>query len=205
MTVNAALLWVATLVPESEALVRPTANVPADLRPVRVTGPSDEQMATECRRHFFGDPLLRDLPLGITVRAGVVFLSGKVPDEGRRDHALRIAATTFGTKDVRNQLMVKEPARLVVKTIPGDGRLPAFSVATRTMPLTDEFTAWKPGRLGAATPRAEGQPRVMTPMVPAEPTSSVVTKPLAKPAPMGEALTVEEWEALRRTASNNGR
>jgi hyperosmotically inducible protein len=72
---------------------------------------SDASISMKLRTQYADDRSLENAHIALTTTDGVVTISGTVPSERARDHALASARTTAGVKAVRAKLEVVPPHR----------------------------------------------------------------------------------------------
>ena len=78
--------------------------------------PSDDTISTGIKAKLYSEPLLKSSPLDVTVKDGIVTLSGQVPDDAVRLAAQRIASTTPGVKTVVDQTTLSQPPQAAMAT-----------------------------------------------------------------------------------------
>jgi osmotically-inducible protein OsmY len=67
---------------------------------------SDGWVTAKVKSKFVGDKLLKGSDISVSTTGGIVTLTGTVPTEAGRDHAIAVAKETKGAKDVVDQLTV---------------------------------------------------------------------------------------------------
>lgn len=62
----------------------------------------DATLSLKAKAALQGDPSLSSLPLQVTVKQGVVTLSGEVASEEDRQHAIEVLSTVDGVKSIKS-------------------------------------------------------------------------------------------------------
>lgn len=70
---------------------------------------TDAVLVSTVRQRLAEDPALRTADLDVSVRDGVVTLTGSVERETSRERAARLARDVQGVRDVRNLIRVRAP------------------------------------------------------------------------------------------------
>jgi len=99
------------------AIAAPLAAVPAAAG-TRTTAQEihDAWITTKIQAEYFVDPALKAHDIAVSSDHGLVTLAGAVPDRQTRDHAVLVARSTSGVKDVVDMLTIgAEPAATDVK------------------------------------------------------------------------------------------
>lgn len=68
---------------------------------------SDEAIIGTAKAALSADAQLARLPISVSVKKGVVMLSGEVPSAEAGDRAVQMVAAVAGVKEVKNDLKVK--------------------------------------------------------------------------------------------------
>lgn len=100
---------------EAEKLAGNTRGVQRVVNEIQVGGSrsagervTDAWIVTKIKSKLTADPELNPLNIDVDSRQGVVYLSGRVKNEGHRQEAEDLARNTRGVKDVRNELTIRE-------------------------------------------------------------------------------------------------
>lgn len=67
---------------------------------------SDGWITAKVKSKFVGNKLLKGSDISVSTKSGIVTLTGTVPTEAGRDHAIAVAKETKGAKDVVDQLTI---------------------------------------------------------------------------------------------------
>ncbi|MDC8757880.1 BON domain-containing protein [Janthinobacterium fluminis] len=68
---------------------------------------TDEAITSSAKAALGADPQLAALPVSVSVKKGVVLLSGEVPSAEAGDRVVQLVASVAGVKEVKNDLKVK--------------------------------------------------------------------------------------------------
>lgn len=85
------------------AIASPAASTPVPTK-------DDTAVATQIEHRLSADRDVNAQTITIDVRGGIVTLSGRVPGEDAKRKAGTLAAAVPGVTDVRNEIMVGDPA-----------------------------------------------------------------------------------------------
>jgi BON domain len=81
--------------------------------------PSDDNIATSIRQDLMSNIVTMGLSSvwkdGVSVKAGVVTLSGAVPDEAYKNVCQKVAADTYGVKSVVNNIKVHSELDAIIR------------------------------------------------------------------------------------------
>lgn len=75
--------------------------------PVAATAQADETIQMSAKAAIGADAQSATLPVSVSVRKGVVILSGEVPSAEAGDRVVQIVASVSGVREVKNELRVK--------------------------------------------------------------------------------------------------
>jgi len=177
--------------------------------------PSDDTISTGIKAKLYSEPLLKSSPLDISVKNGIVTLSGQVPDDAARLVAQRIASTTPGVKTVVDQTTLSQPPQATMATPatvsepkrpakPAKATSkPAPSAVPPPSPSEDASVAAPtsdPGPLsdGAKEKVAEARPSAPVPAPPPPPQPVTVT------IPDGSIVTVRTIDSIDSSVNHAG-
>ncbi|MGB6483409.1 MAG: BON domain-containing protein [Candidatus Acidiferrales bacterium] len=88
------------------------------------TKPNDAQLATNLKAQMFSDPQTKSADLQVSVKNGVVTLSGVAPSDVARYEAYKLAANMPGVRKVNDQMTVQAPVQTAEVTPPPAAALP---------------------------------------------------------------------------------
>lgn len=70
----------------------------------------DATLVKQVKEKLASTPSLKDVPINVTAKSGVVTLEGKVKNSGTKGTATRMAKSVPGVKQVNNQLEIEKAA-----------------------------------------------------------------------------------------------
>lgn len=100
--------------------------------------PNDAQLATSIKAQMFSNPQTKTADLQVSVKSGVVTLSGDAPSDAARYEAYKLAASTPGVTKVNDQMTVQSPQQTAQATLNASSSTPTETPAapvTESMPV----------------------------------------------------------------------
>lgn len=160
---------------------------------------ADDTITTDIKSKMFSDPILKAASVEVSSNAGVVTLTGQVPDEGARQAADSIASGTSGVKQVVDQLSVSSPQSSTAN-MPADS---ANSVPPQraSRNRADERKSNSYRRQEPVPHREERSNRTAEPVVPAVPPPP---RPVTVTIPANTIVTILTIDGIDSTVNRTG-
>ena len=180
--------------------------------------PSDDTISTGIKAKLYSEPLLKASPLEVTVKDGIVTLSGQVPDAAARLVAQRIASTTPGVKTVVDQTTLPQPPQAAMATpAPApEPKRPAKAAKAPSKPATSAVPLPSPSENASAAAAPTSDPGPLNdgakekiaearPSAPAPaPASPPPPQPVTVTIPDGSIVTVRTIDSIDSSVNQAG-
>ncbi len=165
----------------------------------RISGRSDEAIATDIKAKMFSDPALKSANLNVAVKDRVVTLSGEVPDDSARLAAYKLASQEEGVSKVNDQMSVAA-AQTASAAAPAPAETPARDASKTAKPARPRPA--KPAQ--AASGSSAAAPATAQIETPARPPAPPPPQPKTVTVPAGAVLTVRTIDGIDSERNHPG-
>jgi hypothetical protein len=176
--------------------------------------PTDDTISTNIKAKLYSEPLLKSSPLEVTVKDGIVTLSGQVPDDAARLVAQRIASTTAGVKTVVDQTTMAQPPQAAILAAPAPPPKPkrlAKPAETPSKPASSAAPAPSPSESASAAspapdpgPLNDGAKEKVAEARPSAPAPPPPPQPVTVTIPDGSIVTVRTIDSIDSSVNRAG-
>ncbi|HXH68597.1 MAG TPA: BON domain-containing protein [Candidatus Limnocylindrales bacterium] len=175
--------------------------------------PSDDSLTTSIKAKLYSDPLLKSASVDVSVKDGIVTLTGQVPDDAARLSAQHIAATTPGVKTVVDQTTMAAPPPATTTAsleppppphAPARPPKPARTPAKPAPPAAIPASATAPAQEPASTPGPLHDPVPEKPSAPAPPPPPPPPQPITVTIPEGTIVTIRTIDPIDSSVNRTG-